>query len=105
MAAPGRPANQLERYAYDRYDKPATARQVAEITRLAAKLGLLPPKPGLSWDEADIALRALHKRNDRGEAFPPPADDPSLQPGETLRDWITPRKEAPDRSLFGKRLG
>lgn len=80
------------KHGQDAWDRPATQRQMADIRRLAAKMGMPEPRTDLTYEEAKQTLHALHVRNDRGEPMPPPAPDPSLQPGETLRNWFPYRR-------------
>lgn len=78
------------------YERPATARQVAELARLALKWGKPPPRDGLSWDEADVAIRAMRNyRAMEAKAIPPP--DLDMQPNETLRGWTPFRRRGQGR--------
>jgi hypothetical protein len=84
----------------ERYDRPASARQVSELRRLASRLGFPAPRTDLTADEATVALAGLHKRNDRGGPFPAPALGPEAN--ETLVNWFPYRRSAVRRQ--GRRL-
>ena len=81
---------------------PASPRVMAEVRRLAERWGKPPPRDDLTAGEAADALKAL--RNFKAmEAKAMPADDPEMQPGETLRHWFPFRRTGDSRG-YGERL-
>lgn len=73
-------------------DRPASAKAIETLNRLAERHGRPPAKAGITASEASDAIRWLATRRKAGEEFSPiPAEDPEMQPGMTLRHWDLPR--------------
>lgn len=66
------------------------------LTNLARRHGLPDPRPGLSDEEIEDAIRGLRARPGAGEPgpMPDPDLDPDLRPGETLAGWQPFRRGA-----------
>lgn len=84
-------------------EQAATKHQYRELRRLASAHGKLPPRDGLTYEEAADAILAMKRLPERGAKSPIPESDPTLQPHETLRDWYPYRRTGQSRGT-GERM-